>query len=256
MQVGAITGYVDLAQILLYAFWLFFAGLIYYLVRENHREGYPMESDSLGRAVVTGWPVPSPKTYKLAGGVDLVIPDPSKQEPPLVARSTGPSPGSPIEPTGDPMLDGVGAGAWANRADVPDMTLEGEPKIIPLRAAQGFAVAKQDADPRGLPVIAGDGKPAGTVRELWLDTSEMMFRYLEVETPMVGGGSKRVLLPMPFAKVRRTQVEVNSIFGKHFAGVPGLKNPDQITFMEEERIVAYYGAGTLYADPQRGEPIL
>jgi photosynthetic reaction center H subunit len=252
MQVGAITGYVDLAQILLYAFWLFFAGLIYYLVRENHREGYPMESDSLGRAVVTGWPVPSPKTYKLAGGVDLVIPDPSKQEPPLVARSTGPSPGSPIEPTGDPMLDGVGAGAWANRADVPDMTLEGEPKIIPLRAAQGFAVAKQDADPRGLPVIAGDGKPAGTVRELWLDTSEMMFRYLEVET----GSGKRVMLPVPFARIRRSAVEVNSIYAHHFASVPGLRHPDQITMLEEEKISAYYGGGTFYADPKRSEPLL
>jgi photosynthetic reaction center H subunit len=252
MQVGAITGYVDLAQILLYAFWLFFAGLIYYLVREGHREGYPMESDGLGRAVVTGWPVPPPKTYKLAGGVDLVIPDPSKQEPPLVARSTGASPGSPIEPTGDPMLDGVGPGAWANRADVPDMTLEGEPKIIPLRAAQGFAVAKQDADPRGLPVIAGDGKPAGTVRELWLDTSEMMFRYLEVET----GSGKRVMLPVPFARIRRSSVEVNSIYAHHFASVPGLRNPDQITMLEEEKISAYYGGGTFYADPKRSEPLL
>ncbi|MCX7203204.1 MAG: photosynthetic reaction center subunit H [Burkholderiales bacterium] len=252
MQVGAITGYVDLAQILLYAFWLFFAGLIYYLVREGHREGYPMESDGLGRAVVTGWPVPPPKTYKLAGGVDLVIPDPGKQEPPLVARSTGASPGSPIEPTGDPMLDGVGPGAWANRADVPDMTLEGEPKIIPLRAAQGFAVAKQDADPRGLPVIAGDGKPAGTVRELWLDTSEMMFRYLEVET----GSGKRVMLPVPFARIRRSAVEVNSIYAHHFASVPTLRHPDQITMLEEEKISAYYGGGTFYADPKRSEPLL
>ncbi len=252
MQVGAITGYVDLAQILLYAFWVFFAGLIYYLVRENHREGYPMETDGLGRAVVTGWPVPPPKTYKLAGGVDLVIPDPGKQEPPLVARSTGASPGSPIEPTGDPMLDGVGAGAWANRADVPDMTLEGEPKIIPLRAAQGFAVAKQDADPRGLPVIAGDGKPAGTVRELWLDTSEMMFRYLEVET----GSGKRVMLPVPFARIRRSAVEVNSIYAHHFASVPTLRHPDQITMLEEEKISAYYGGGTFYADPKRSEPLL
>jgi photosynthetic reaction center H subunit len=41
--VGVITGYVDLAQILLYVFWIFFAGLIYYLVREGHREGYPLE---------------------------------------------------------------------------------------------------------------------------------------------------------------------------------------------------------------------
>ena len=252
MQVGAITGYVDLAQILLYAFWVFFAGLIYYLVRENHREGYPMETDGLGRAVVTGWPVPPPKTYKLAGGVDLVIPDPGKQEPPLVARSTGASPGSPIEPTGDPMLDGVGAGAWANRADVPDMTLEGEPKIIPLRAAQGFAVAKQDADPRGLPVIAGDGKPAGTVRELWLDTSEMMFRYLEVET----GSGKRVMLPVPFARITNEHVKVHAILAHQFADVPGLRNADQITMLEEEKISAYYGAGTLYATPERQEPLV
>ena len=46
--VGNITGYVDLAQILLYVFWIFFAGLIYYLVQEGHREGYPLESSSSG----------------------------------------------------------------------------------------------------------------------------------------------------------------------------------------------------------------
>ena len=28
MQIGAITGYLDLAQIVLYMFWLFFAGKI------------------------------------------------------------------------------------------------------------------------------------------------------------------------------------------------------------------------------------
>ena len=252
MQVGAITGYVDLAQILLYAFWVFFAGLIYYLARENHREGYPMESDSLGRAVVTGWPVPPPKTFKLAGGIDHDVPDPGKLEPPLVARATGASPGSPIEATGDAMLDGVGPAAWANRADVPDMTLHGEPKIIPLRAAAGYAVAKQDADPRGLPVIAGDGKPAGTVRELWLDTSEMMFRYLEVDTT----GGRRVLLPVPFARIRRSAVEVNSIYAHHFASVPTTRNPDQVTMLEEEKISAFYGGGTLFADPKRSEPLL
>jgi len=252
MQVGAITGYVDLAQILLYAFWLFFAGLIYYLARENHREGYPMESDSLGRAVVTGWPVPPPKTYKLAGGIDHVVPDPRKAEPPLVARATGPSPGSPIEATGDAMLDGVGPAAWANRADVPDSTAAGDPVIVPLRVAVGYGVAKQDVDPRGLPVIAGDGKQAGTVRELWVDTAEMMFRYLEVETT----GGRRVLLPVPFARIRRSAVEVNSLYAHHFASVPATRSMDQVTMLEEEKITAYYGGGTFYADPKRSEPLL
>ena len=252
MPFGAITGYVDLAQILLYAFWLFFAGLIYYLVREGHREGYPMEADGMGQKPL-GWPVPSEaKVFKTVHG-DVVVPDASRGEPAYRAAATYASPGSPIDPAGDPMQAGVGPGAYAVRVDRPDTLINGLPKIVPLRVATDYGVSGNDPDPRGLPVIGGDGQPGGTVRDLWIDQAEFMFRYLEVETP-VAGGTRRVLLPMPFAKVRQTQVTVNSIFGKHFADVPGLKNPDQITYLEEERIVAYYGAGTLYADPQRGEP--
>ena len=33
MPRGEITGYVDVAQVVLYAFWLFFAGLVFYLRR-------------------------------------------------------------------------------------------------------------------------------------------------------------------------------------------------------------------------------
>lgn len=38
---GAITSYIDVAQVTLYVFWIFFAGLLFYLLRENKREGYP-----------------------------------------------------------------------------------------------------------------------------------------------------------------------------------------------------------------------
>jgi photosynthetic reaction center H subunit len=253
MQFGAITGYVDLAQIILYMFWLFFAGLIFYLVREGHREGYPMQSE--GKDVIMGWPVPEhPKVYKTVHG-DVMVPDRNKREPQYNARPAGAGFGAPIQPSGDAMTAGVGAGAYANRSDLPDMMHAGGPKIVPLRVAKSYNVASNDTDPRGLPVMGGDGKLAGTVRDVWLDQAEMLFRYLEVETP-VAGGSKRVLLPVPFARIRRTQVEVNSIFAKHFAAVPGLKNPDQVTFMEEERICAYYGGGTQYADDQRAEEML
>lgn len=252
MEFGAVTGYVDLAQILLYAFWLFFAGLIYYLVRENHREGYPMESDSLGRAVIKGWPIPDPKTFKLADGHSVTVPELHRTEPKTSAAVTSPSPGSPIEPVGDPMLAGVGAGAWSNRADKPDLDMHGHPKIVPLRAAPAYAVSDKDPDPRGLPVMAGDGKQAGIVRELWVDQMEMMFRYIEVETT----GGKTVLLPVPFARIRRNQIEVNSIYAHHFAQVPATQHPDQITLLEEEKITAFYGAGTLYADPARSEPLI
>ena len=253
--VGYITGYVDLAQLLLYAFWLFFAGLIYYLAREGHREGYPMDSDSLGRAVVTRLPIHYPNIYKLDKGKSATVPDQGKREPPLLAVSTGASPGSPIEPTGNPMLDAVGPGAYALRADVPDMNSRGLPLLLPLRLEPAYSVAPQDVDPRGLPVVGGDGKPGGVVRDIWLDSSEMIFRFLEVETP-VQGGTRRVLLPIPLARVRRHQVEVNSIYGHHFADVPGTRSPDQVTMLEEEKISAYYGAGTFYADPKRSEPLL
>jgi photosynthetic reaction center H subunit len=252
MPFGAITGYVDLAQIILYAFWLFFFGLIYYLIREGHREGYPMETEGRGQ-ITWAWPVPStPKIFKTVHG-DVMVPDPSRGEPAYRAAANHVPAGSPIDPAGDAMLAGVGPGGYALRADVPDTLVDGHPKIVPLRVATAYGVSGNDPDPRGLPVIGDDGQQGGIVRDLWIDQAEFMFRYLEVEVP-VAGGTRRVLLPMPFAKVRRTQVVVNSIFGKHFAGVPGLKNPDQITYLEEERITAYYGAGTLYADPQRGEP--
>ena len=32
--------------------------------------------------------------------------------------------------------------------------------------------------------------------------------------------------------------------------------PDQVTMQEEERIAAYYGAGTLYAEARRAEPLV
>lgn len=45
----------DFAQLALYAFWLFFAGLVIYLRREDKREGYPLQSD---HGPVQGWPAP------------------------------------------------------------------------------------------------------------------------------------------------------------------------------------------------------
>jgi photosynthetic reaction center H subunit len=51
----------DLAQLVLYAFWAFFFGLVFYLRREDKREGYPLLGDRPGERV-EGFPaVPPPK---------------------------------------------------------------------------------------------------------------------------------------------------------------------------------------------------
>jgi photosynthetic reaction center H subunit len=62
------------------------------------------------------------------------------------------------------------------------------------------------------------------------------------------------MLPINFARVGRDKVKVASILGHHLTDVPRLKNPDEITMLEEERVMAYYGAGTLYAEPSRMGP--
>jgi photosynthetic reaction center H subunit len=211
-----------------------------------------MESSSSGRAVVKGFPIPEPKTFLLEGGKSVTVPDLMRKEPAYNAVATTPTSGAPIEPKGDAMLAAVGAGAYSSREDVPEMTTHGQPLIQPLRVVSEYTVASQDVDPRGLPVMAGDGKQGGTVKDIWIDSAEMMFRYLEVEI----AGGRSVLLPTAFSQVRRNQVEVNSIYARHFADVPALRNPDQVTKLEEDKISAYYGGGTLYADPKRSEPLI
>ena len=42
MGTGAITEYMDVAQIALYAFWILFFILVGYLHREGKREGWPL----------------------------------------------------------------------------------------------------------------------------------------------------------------------------------------------------------------------
>ena len=255
MTAGAFTHSIDLAQIVLYGFWIFFAGLIYYLHRENKREGYPLVPDGRGgRAVIEGFPgVPEPKTYLLRDGRTLQAPPGGGADPePLQAERTHPYPGSPLQPLGNPLLAGVGPGAYAQREDTPDETLDGMPRIVPLRTVTGFDVSERDIDPRGLPVRGADRAIGGTVVDLWVDRSDTLFRYFELELP----SGKQVLLPVNFAKVVHHEVRVSALLGGQFADVPATRDPGQITRLEEDRVTAYYGAGTLYAEPSRAEPLL
>jgi photosynthetic reaction center H subunit len=256
---GAFTGYVDLAQICLYVFWLFFGGLVYYLHRENKREGYPLVSDRTQRAPrvkVVGFPdVPQPKTYLLANGGTATMPHQRNERQDVAIEPYAPWPGAPMVPTGNPMLDGVGAAAWAVRDDEPEQTLDKLPLIAPLRVVTDAYVEPRDPDPRGMKVVGADGKVAGTVTELWVDRAEPQVRYLELE---VAGAGRTVLLPIYFARVsrHRREVRVKSILAHQFADVPAFKNPDHVTKLEEDKITAYYAGGHLYATPARLGPLL
>jgi photosynthetic reaction center H subunit len=258
METGALTGYVDVAQIVLYVFWIFFVGLIIYLRKEDKREGYPLESDRGGTRVrIQGFPsMPEPKQFVLAGGRTLFAPDPSKDERSYALEPTASFPGAPLRPTGSPLKDGVGPASWVKRSDHPETTIDGVPMIVPMRIATEFSVAEGDPDPRGLAVVAADRRTAGVVCDIWVDRAEPQARYLEVE--VAGEAARRVLLPMTLIRVDswRQRVVVASVFADQFQDAPTLANPDQVTLTEEDRITAYFAGGTLYAEPSRQEPWL
>jgi photosynthetic reaction center H subunit len=255
MQEGA---YLDVAQVTLYVFWIFFACLIFYLRREDKREGYPLDSTASGGGVVHGFPkMPDPKTYLLRDGHVATLPNHKNDRRDVAAVPIAVWPGAPLEPTGNPMLDGVGPGSWADREDVPERNIDDIPCIVPLRLAEGTWLEPRDPDPRGMKVIGADNEIGGVVTDVWVDRAEGLIRYIEVEVA-TSAGAKRVLLPMPFALVnhKRGRVTVDAILGSQFADVPATKSPDQVTKLEEDRICGYFGAGTLYATPSRQEPML
>ncbi len=167
--------------------------------------------------------------------------------------------GAPLVPTGNPLVDAVGPAAYADRADVPDITVHGDAKIVPLRMAPGYMVAEGDPDPRGLKVKGCDGAIAGTIVDIWVDRSEPQVRYYEVQ---LAGSERVVLLPGPFVQwpnfglTRTDHVRVKAITAAQFRDVPGTRSPIQITLLEEDRICAYYAGGHLYATPKRSQPLL
>ncbi len=242
----------DLASLSIWLFWLFFAGLVFYLQRENMREGYPMEDDDGRESANQGpFPIPEDKTFKLPHGRgELTVPSGQRGDrADLALEKTAAGNGFPLAPTGDPMVDGVGPASWAPRRDVPELDGHGHPKIVPMSANEQFFVSA-GRDPRGLPVMAGDGEVVGAIVDLWLDAPEQLIRYMEVELA-VGG---RRLIPMTMARVWRNHVKVRSIFSQHFAGVPTIASKTQVTLLEEDKICGYYAGGTLYATEARLEP--
>jgi len=259
METGALLSGLDVAQVVLYVFWIFFAGLIFYLRLEDRREGYPLEDAVTGERQDIGffW-FPPAKTFKLPNGEEVEAPREEHDPRELKAQPSAGFPGAPLEPSGNPMLDGVGPAAYAMRPDVPEMSHEGTPKIRPMHLAEGFSVVPGDPDPRGMAVIGTDGGNAGTIKELWIDIGEQLVRYLEIESNDTDALNRQILVPMPLARVDANRGEVNlaSVLGSQVALAPRLRDPNQVTMLEEEKISAYFASGHMYATPDRLGPLL
>ena len=256
MNFGQFTHYFDVTTLLVFIFFIFFLGLVYYLCEENKREGYPMISDVTGEREL-GFPhPPTPKTYLRLEGGSVTLPNDHERDPYLVARRVAGFPGAPLEPTGAyPMNDGIGPGSYVEMREEPFKTYDGFNTVAPLRIAQGWRILGQDPDPRGMAVAGADGGIAGHVADVWVDRGVRCVRYLEVA---LAGSGEHVMAPLAFTVVSpgKRLVSTRAIFAEQFARIPRLKSPDQITAREEDKISAYFAAGSLYAEPRRLEPLL
>lgn len=164
-------GGVDLASIAIWAFWIFFALLIFYIQTENMREGFPLEDeDGEPYKSLSGLPLPNDKTFVLRDGRGtLTVPSGARGDrDDLALARTETSEGFPLAPTGDAMVDGVGPASWAPRKDEPELDAHGHAKITPMSAHADFSVSA-GRDPRGLPVLSRDDQVVGHVTDMWID---------------------------------------------------------------------------------------
>jgi cbb3-type cytochrome oxidase subunit 3 len=128
MRHGNIVGTIDAAQLALIAFVLFFICLIFWLRREDRREGYPLEDALTGRVDSDGGPLStaSAKTFFLPFGMGTVtvpLPASENREPvEIKAERREHFGGAPYSPVGDVFAAGVGPGAYAQRARFPIAT--------------------------------------------------------------------------------------------------------------------------------------
>jgi len=260
-----IVGTLDVAELAFWLFFFFFIGLVLYLNRESRREGYPLEDEWTGRLEPSGLLTAEKKIFKLPHGRGTYVPEEAPRDPVDIpaTRSFGAG-GAPYVPTGNAMKDGLGPAAWAKRQPYPDLTFDGRPRIVPMADSHDLVLAPNDPNIMGWPVYDAKKERVGVISDIWVDQSEHIIRYLEVETD---AGAK-VLAPMFVAAVQTKGllagilpanpelVQIDAITAEQFADVPRLANPRQITREEEDRIMGYFGGGYMYATPERGEPVL
>jgi photosynthetic reaction center H subunit len=70
------------------------------------------------------------------------------------------------------------------------------------------------------------------------------------------GTGKTRLIPMNMSKISSDRVTVRSLHSHNWENVPVTKKVDEVTLLEEDKIMAYYAGGTLYAAPSKTQPVM
>ncbi len=260
MQYIAYSSQFDLALASLYIFYIAFIVLIMYLRNEDRREGFPLIHEYPGELkVINVRSAPKPKIWNILG-VGRTVAGREERDLTGLMGKPGHVAGAPYTVLGNQLKDGVGTASWALRADEPALTYDARvPRVVPLRsvAQDGWGIDEEDPDPRGYSVVTADHVTVGTVVDLWVDMSDVLFRYMEAQ---VNGptGPRRVVFPIGCGDIDRVakQVRISALKSHHFVDAPATKNADTITLLEEDKISGYFAGGRLLADPKAAEPLL
>ena len=218
---GAI-GNLDVAQITLYAFWLFFAGLIFYLRREDRREGYPLENEAAGRLRPRDflW-IPTPKTFRRSDGREVSAPNFRADTRPINATKTEPWPGAPLD--AEWRSDGCAdVGPWqlrrTRRRTIQDPSMV-TTSSFPCAFATNFAVAGGERKPDRL---CGQSAPTGRRPEPSGTSGSTEANACFATTRSRSAGAENgSFFRSTFAKVdaKRRSVAVSALLAAQFAGV-------------------------------------
>ena len=149
---GESPSYIDVAQVTLYVFWIFFAGLIFYLRREDKREGYPLDSDAVRRRAVAGLPAHArrrrPSAARRATSRRCRDHEDDRRDRRLPADRAVAGRAAGADRQSDARRRR--AGSWADREDVPELDLaRASPPIVPLRV-----VPTAPSSSRAIPIRA------------------------------------------------------------------------------------------------------
>lgn len=254
---GQISNQIDIPTLASWTFVLFFVALVFWLQRQSKREGYPLRASPFTAELMDGFPPPpsEPMAYVLNEGGTTEAPHHFEQAP-TSARPMHLFDGTPFLPLGNPLLAGIGPGAWVMKRDAPALNEQGELVLQPLRALHEFSIEKTDADPRGMIVYDWRWAEIGRVIDAWVDRGSKTIRMFEVETT-AELHARRVLVPIFHTVIREKArtMRVTALWAHQFADVPMPAAPDTITGREEERLNAYYAAGRFYRNDPSVAPV-
>ena len=241
-------------------FFIFFVGLVIYLQRENMREGYPLVDEDgtprrRGRCLAAALRTRSSSLPHGRG--EMAVPSGQNIDRTDLGHwpATNAAGGFPFDPTGDPMVDGVGPGILGAAATMcPSSTGTGHPEDrsdVGDRAASTF---RGGSDPRGMPVVSGDDVIVGMIIDMWIDEPEQLVRYLEISLEpehrrrqAARADDDGADLSEPGPGHARSTANISQACRRP-------RRRREVTKLEEDKIMAYYGGGLLYADATREAP--